>query len=157
MPRAITAGRFQSTWVMHYLEGHLPMPSSNQYHRWTILTTPHRLVIKVSPFLERPHHKIMSAKQHHSIVLPYKQLGNGTDVVLDVYPPPFLTQSTSYRTSSNVDNIPVIPAVVHFHGGGLSVGNKESFIPSWLIGELVCNIYTPRHSTIDATSIADIV
>ncbi|KAF9031439.1 Alpha/Beta hydrolase protein [Panaeolus papilionaceus] len=117
---------------MHYLEGHLPMPSSNQYHRWTILTTPHRLVIK---------------------------LGNGTDVVLDVYPPPFLTQSTSYRTSSNVDNIPVIPAVVHFHGGGLSVGNKESFIPSWLIDRIISLGYTfisPNYQLIPPATAHDI-
>lgn len=30
-----------------------------------------------------------------------------------------------------------IPAVVYFHGGGLTVGNRESWFPHWLKGSTI--------------------
>ncbi|KAG6809332.1 hypothetical protein H0H93_015890, partial [Arthromyces matolae] len=58
--------------------------------------------------------------------LIYKQvsnhLGDTIDVHVDVYPP----TSTIFNQSSSV------PAVIYFHGGGLSVGNRKSWFPTWL-------------------------
>lgn len=47
------------------------------------------------------------------------------DIGLDVYPPAFLPSNSDII-------IPKVPAVVYFHGGGLSVGNRRSWFPSWL-------------------------
>lgn len=56
----------------------------------------------------------------------YKEV-DGIRVLLDIYLPPddvdqqFVQQVIQYR-----------PAVVYFHGGGLTVGNKRSWFPTWL-------------------------
>ncbi|KAK2465423.1 hypothetical protein APHAL10511_002777 [Amanita phalloides] len=49
----------------------------------------------------------------------YKHLKDGTPVLLSVYPP---TQLKNSR----------VPAIVYFHGGGLVVGNRYSWHPTWL-------------------------
>ncbi|KAG6919244.1 hypothetical protein DXG01_008040 [Tephrocybe rancida] len=45
------------------------------------------------------------------------------DINLDVYPPAFVTGNDTKST---------VPAVVYFHGGGLTVGNRGSWFPTWL-------------------------
>jgi len=57
------------------------------------------------------------------VTLSYKQVA-GNPVLLDVYPPP--------SHPKNDETIPLIPAVVYFHGGGLAVGNRQSWFPTWL-------------------------
>ncbi|KAI0299639.1 alpha/beta-hydrolase [Multifurca ochricompacta] len=52
--------------------------------------------------------------------IAYKQVGELT-LYIDVYPPP--TGTTSYRP---------VPAVVFFHGGGMTVGDRSSWLPIWL-------------------------
>ncbi|KDQ62713.1 hypothetical protein JAAARDRAFT_171287 [Jaapia argillacea MUCL 33604] len=65
------------------------------------------------------------------LTLPYKRVGD-SDILLDVYLP-----STSQATDVNPDqastSVPIfVPAVVYFHGGGLTVGNRTSWFPYWL-------------------------
>lgn len=60
------------------------------------------------------------------LTFTYKEV-DGFRVLLDVYLPPdnvdqqFTQQAIQYH-----------PAVVYFHGGGLSVGNRRSWFPTWL-------------------------
>ncbi|KAG6810093.1 hypothetical protein H0H92_013342 [Tricholoma furcatifolium] len=62
-----------------------------------------------------------------SQTLVYKQVplsSNGTlDIHLDIYAP---GPVAALRTSNK------IPAIVYFHGGGLTVGNRQSWFPTWL-------------------------
>lgn len=50
--------------------------------------------------------------------IPYKQLGDLT-LYIDVYPP--LTQTDAS-----------VPALVYFHGGGMTVGDRTNWFPTWL-------------------------
>ncbi|KAG1791828.1 Alpha/Beta hydrolase protein [Suillus plorans] len=65
------------------------------------------------------------------LTFSYKEV-DGIRVLLDVYLPPddvdqqFSQQVIQYR-----------PAVVYFHGGGLTVGNKRSWFPTWLKSRLL--------------------
>ena len=56
----------------------------------------------------------------------YKQIGN-QDVLFDIYLPE-VPSSGSLKRNETVS----VPAVVYFHGGGLTVGNRESWFPFWL-------------------------
>jgi acetyl esterase/lipase len=56
-----------------------------------------------------------------ALTLPYKRVQN-ISINLDIYPP--ITHSVG--TDS------VVRAVVYFHGGGLTVGNTNSWSPEWL-------------------------
>ncbi|KAJ7579771.1 Alpha/Beta hydrolase protein [Mycena floridula] len=47
---------------------------------------------------------------------------NCPEVCFDIYPPPGLTIKT-----------PSLSALVYFHGGGLTVGNRLAWFPNWLI------------------------
>lgn len=60
------------------------------------------------------------------ITLPYKRVDD-LEINLDVYPP----ASTYTQTLSSQYKLSV-PAVVYFHGGGLTVGNRASWFPGWL-------------------------
>jgi len=56
-----------------------------------------------------------------TLTLPYKQLRDSDHHIhLDLYPP-------------RVVRAPTVPAVVYFHGGGLTVGNRTSWSPEWLL------------------------
>jgi len=55
--------------------------------------------------------------------LAYKQVGS-RDVLFDIY----LPEIPSFEGNGIVP----VPAVVYFHGGGLTVGNRESWFPFWL-------------------------
>ena len=53
---------------------------------------------------------------------------------LDVYPPSLPKDAVS----------PSVPAVVFFHGGGLSVGNRRSWFPRWLKGTISTHMIFSR-------------
>ncbi|KAG6816816.1 hypothetical protein H0H87_002659 [Tephrocybe sp. NHM501043] len=58
--------------------------------------------------------------------LVYKQISttlSTIDVNLDIYSPAFVLDNGTTST---------VPAVVYFHGGGLTVGNRQSWFPNWL-------------------------
>lgn len=59
----------------------------------------------------------------------YKKIGQ-IPVRLNVYYPPNLDSSSAHPGSPH----PRLPAVVYFHGGGLTVGNRTSWFPTWLKG-----------------------
>ncbi|KAH9054060.1 Alpha/Beta hydrolase protein [Lactarius deliciosus] len=50
----------------------------------------------------------------------YKQLGDLT-LYIDVYPP-----------TTTIDPPRPVPAVIFFHGGGMTVGHRKSWLPKWL-------------------------
>ncbi|KAF8630495.1 hypothetical protein AX15_002890 [Amanita polypyramis BW_CC] len=54
-----------------------------------------------------------------AVSLAYKHLSDGTPVFFSLYPPTRPKQSP-------------VPAVVYYHGGGLTVGNRDSWHPAWL-------------------------
>ncbi|KAG1818639.1 Alpha/Beta hydrolase protein [Suillus subaureus] len=75
----------------------------------------------------------MPENQHNvdsPLTFTYKEV-DGVRVLLDVYLPPddvdqqFTGQAIQYH-----------PAVVYFHGGGLTVGNRRSWFPTWLKSRL---------------------
>ncbi|KAI0648139.1 alpha/beta-hydrolase [Trametes meyenii] len=55
----------------------------------------------------------------------YKRVGE-LAIHVDVYPPAKVPGPSTGSTSTK------LPAVVYFHGGGLTVGNGKSWFPSWL-------------------------
>ncbi|GLB38669.1 putative alpha/beta hydrolase fold [Lyophyllum shimeji] len=63
------------------------------------------------------------------VTLVYKQVSKPgfepIDVHLDVYRP------ASPPPGANTTS-PSVPAVIYFHGGGLTVGNRQSWFPTWL-------------------------
>lgn len=58
------------------------------------------------------------------LTFTYKEV-DGIRVLLDVYLPPDEVDQQFTRQVTR-------PAVVYFHGGGLTVGNKRSWFPTWL-------------------------
>src|SRR5882724_9417918 len=71
------------------------------------------------------------AKIPQCLTFPYKnKLGRLTE--LDLYLPPPQNTSPSLR-----------PALVYFHGGGLTAGDKTSWFPFWLHGMLSSLISSP--------------
>ncbi|KAJ7701466.1 Alpha/Beta hydrolase protein [Mycena rosella] len=56
----------------------------------------------------------------------YKKIDQ-TPIYFNVYPPALQPQSP----------YPRLPAVVYFHGGGLTVGNRTSWFPNWLKARIV--------------------
>lgn len=51
---------------------------------------------------------------------------DGLPVHIDVYPPPQAAPS---------EIVAPLPAVIYFHGGALTVGNRRSWFPTWLHSE----------------------
>ncbi|KIK41933.1 hypothetical protein CY34DRAFT_84478 [Suillus luteus UH-Slu-Lm8-n1] len=62
------------------------------------------------------------------LTFTYKEV-DGIRVLLDVYLPPDEVDQQFTRQVTR-------PAVVYFHGGGLTVGNKRSWFPTWLKSRL---------------------
>lgn len=62
------------------------------------------------------------------VTLTYKTIEN-TPIFLDLYPP-------SIQLSDIATEKKHIPAVLYFHGGGLTVGNRKSWFPVWLHNRL---------------------
>jgi len=50
---------------------------------------------------------------------------SGTPILLDVYLP------SSQATQGDAEEA-LLPFVIYFHAGGLSVGNRKSYFPTWL-------------------------
>ncbi|TFK34732.1 Alpha/Beta hydrolase protein [Crucibulum laeve] len=63
--------------------------------------------------------------------LEYKSLQDGQWISLDLYPPTVSRRQQIEQVDGNV-HIASIPAVIYFHGGGLTVGNRKSWFPTWL-------------------------
>ena len=68
--------------------------------------------------------------------LCYKRLDQGSNLplYLDIYHPSWKPDSELTTNCSEF----LVPAVVYFHGGGLTVGNRNSWLPNWLKSQ--CNI-----------------
>ncbi|PCH40121.1 alpha/beta-hydrolase [Wolfiporia cocos MD-104 SS10] len=60
--------------------------------------------------------------------IAYKYV-DGTPLLLDVYPP--VVQSPNADVTQSGSRI-AVPAILYFHGGGLTVGNRTSWFPAWL-------------------------
>lgn len=58
---------------------------------------------------------------------------DGDKVELDIYLPP-------EGTEANLSKDNLRPAIVFFHGGGLIVGEKDSWFPYWIYGQYNCSI-----------------
>lgn len=56
------------------------------------------------------------------VTLTYKHLENGEPVFLDLYAPDVIATSEGEE----------VGVVVYFHGGGLCVGDRRSWLPVWL-------------------------
>ena len=61
------------------------------------------------------------------ITFPYKTVGK-TPLLLDVHAP------EQHGDNASSEGAHVVPALVYFHGGGLTVGNRKSWFPHWLKG-----------------------
>ncbi|KAG2033452.1 Alpha/Beta hydrolase protein [Suillus americanus] len=66
------------------------------------------------------------------LTFTYKEV-DGIRVLLDVYLPP---DSDDVDQQFTGQAIQYHPAVVYFHGGGLTVGNRRSWFPTWLKNRL---------------------
>lgn len=75
-----------------------------------------------------------------SLTFTYKSV-QGHPIEVDIYPP---TLGSGHRT------IPKVPAVLYFHGGGLAVGDRASWLPNWL--QSTCTLYSCP-STCNLTSV----
>ncbi|KAF4617368.1 hypothetical protein D9613_006159 [Agrocybe pediades] len=62
------------------------------------------------------------------ITIQYKTHGSNIPMYYDIHLPSSLSEESEARKVE----VPAIPAVVYFHGGGLSVGNRRSWTPIWL-------------------------
>ena len=64
--------------------------------------------------------------------LCYKRLNQGSDIplYLDIYHPSW--KNPDSEESDFATDPFLVPAVVYFHGGGLAVGNRNSWFPNWL-------------------------
>jgi acetyl esterase/lipase len=60
------------------------------------------------------------------LTFTYKEV-DGIRVLLDVYLPPDTISQPQTQSTNHF-----CPAVVYFHGGGLTVGNRRSWFPTWL-------------------------
>ncbi|THH16722.1 hypothetical protein EW146_g3980 [Bondarzewia mesenterica] len=62
----------------------------------------------------------------------YKRVEN-LDISFDLYPPlsPYSVVGSQVRVTGIAD-IQAVPAVVYFHGGGMTVGTRKSWFPTWL-------------------------
>lgn len=68
------------------------------------------------------------------VTAPFKRLEDSTPIFVDIYLPPqvpsALEEEPAVRPNKHAR---LIPMVVYFHPGGLSVGNRR-WLPRWLIG-----------------------
>ena len=77
--------------------------------------------------------------------LCYKRLDTGSDLPLhlDIYHPSWKKHDSEFTTDDCSDLL--VPAVVYFHGGGLTVGNRNSWFPNWLKSQ--CNTTLPTRKS----------
>lgn len=79
-------------------------------------------------FQATPLSTIMSNEQGSTVVTVAYKTVNEQDVLLDLYPPDPLAGPLLR---------PSVPAIIYFHGGGLTVGNRQSWFPGWLQSECI--------------------
>ena len=60
------------------------------------------------------------------VTVCYKVLNDNIPILLNAYLPSKEACTSTCPPGSE------FPAVIYFHGGGLTVGNKESWFPTWL-------------------------
>jgi hypothetical protein len=60
----------------------------------------------------------------------YKTTGTNLDLKFDLYLPASAFEDVG--SGDEVSRIVSLGAVVFFHGGGLTVGNRKSWFPNWL-------------------------
>lgn len=63
------------------------------------------------------------------VTMCYK-LVSGIPILLDVYLPPL------QATQGDAKEV-LLPFIIYFHAGGLSVGNRKSYFPTWLYSLLI--------------------
>jgi acetyl esterase/lipase len=60
----------------------------------------------------------------------------GLQVSLDVHLPPFRQRDSTApgdtMDSHSSESPAIVPALLYFHGGGLTVGNRKSWFPHWM-------------------------
>ena len=56
------------------------------------------------------------------------------EVELDLYLPPEPEPGPQSVSRSTTNSPKLLPCLVYFHGGGLTVGNKTSWFPFWTYG-----------------------
>lgn len=61
------------------------------------------------------------------ITLTYKQI-SGLSLQVDIHPPAMANPPLCNSAESTIR----APAILFFHGGGLTVGNRKSWFPSWM-------------------------
>ncbi|KAF8895633.1 Alpha/Beta hydrolase protein [Infundibulicybe gibba] len=62
--------------------------------------------------------------------LAYKTLSDSTPVYLDIYPP--VVTNAIIQRLLGIPPVILFPVIVYFHGGGLTVGDRRSWLPHWL-------------------------
>ncbi|KAJ6584036.1 Alpha/Beta hydrolase protein [Mycena vulgaris] len=80
----------------------------------------------------------------------YKKIGQ-TPIYLNVYPPSQIDLHSAY---------PRLPTVVYFHGGGLTVGNRTSWFPTWMKERIVaagCVFISADYSLLPRATVHDII
>ena len=67
-----------------------------------------------------------------SLTLAYK-IVQGEPIFIDIYPPSLTHNYKVNAANPNGDeDLAIVPAVLYFHGGGLTVGNRKSWFPQWM-------------------------
>ena len=86
--------------------------------------------IRISSLYFTNHCQFAMANLGERTTLCYKRLDPGSDLplYLDIYHPSW---KKSELTTGHCSDF-LVPAVVYFHGGGLTVGNRNSWFPHWL-------------------------
>lgn len=74
------------------------------------------------------------ASLHERTTLCYKRINRGSDLPLhlDLYHPLWKKSNPELTMNARSDQDLLVPAVVYFHAGGLTVGNRNSWLPNWL-------------------------
>lgn len=75
-----------------------------------------------------------AAHNPFSYTFVFKQV-NHAKISLDLYPPYLHSGSTAEMDEETPESAPRVPALVYFHGGGMTVGNRASWQPAWLRGK----------------------
>ena len=86
----------------------------------------------------------MTGSAYEPLTLCYKRRGD-VEVLLDAWAPANLSptvgsenQTTGLAGEIGGKRETEAPAVVFFHGGGLTVGNRKSWFPEWFWSASIC-------------------
>jgi acetyl esterase/lipase len=75
------------------------------------------------------------------LTFAYKTV-QGLQIHLDIYPPPFAHHDNGAPNGNPTkrgsdENPDVVPALLYFHGGGLTVGDRKSWFPQWMQSQFI--------------------